>query len=508
MTSISTAIGLERKSRVSGYKIKKGFFNNVTPNLPQLIAVFGEANTANQGGLDITKREITSAQEAAELYGYGSPIHQQMRILRPISGDGIGGIPTIVFPQESDAGATATVNEWTVTGTATANATHYIVVAGRRSLDFENYSFSVSVGDTATVVAASIADAVNGVLSSPVSAVAALGVVTLTTKWEGLTSASLNTKVDNSNIPAGLTYALTTETAGAGAVDLADSFDQFGNDWYTIVTNPYGSDNTILTAFEQFNGVPDDETPTGRYEGRVFKPFVALFGSSLSDKDDLVLITDAAARIDQVTNVLCPAPNSKGFDCEASANACLLFARIAQDTPHLDVNAKSYPDMPTPEDGIIADMSDYNNRDFLIKKGCSTVILENGKYQIQDFVTTYHPAGENPLQYAYPRNLIIDWNVKDGYSVLEALNVSDHVLVEDGQSTDAVKSVKPKQWAAVLYDYFDDLAVKALIKDPQFSKGTLAVEVNDTNPDRFDAFFRYKRTGVARIQSTDVEAGF
>lgn len=508
MTAISSAIGQERKARVSGYKIKKGFFDNVTPNLPQVIAVFGEANTANQAGLSVIKKEITSAQEAAEEYGYGSPIHQQMRILRPISGDGVGGIPTIVFPQITDAAATETVHEWTVTGVATKNTTHTIVVAGRRSLDFQNYSYTVVIGDTADEIAAKISDAVNGVLSSPVTAQAVGPVVTLTTKWKGQTSAGLKTKIDNANVDAGLTYASTSQVDGVGSVDLVATFEQFGNDWYTIVLNPYGSNNLILSAMEQFNGVPDDETPTGRYVGRIFKPFVALFGSTLSDKDDLVAITDNASRIEQVTNVLCPAPNSQGFDSEASANACTLFARIAQDNPELDINAKSYPDMPIPDDGLIGDMADYNNRDFLIKKGCSNVILENGSYKVQDFVTTYHPDGETPLQYAYPRNLIIDWNVRDGYGILENRNVKDHVLVQDGQATDAPKSVKPKQWKAVLFDYFSDLAVKALIKDPEFSKTSLKVEVSATNPDRFDTFFRYRRTGIARIQSTDAEAGF
>lgn len=129
MSSISTAVGSERLSRISGYKIKKGFFTNETQNLPQIIAVFGEANTANQSGLTVTKKEVTSANEAAELYGYGSPIHSQMRILRPLSGDGVGGIPTIVFPQITDVEATATERKWTVTGTATSNSTHTVGVS-------------------------------------------------------------------------------------------------------------------------------------------------------------------------------------------------------------------------------------------------------------------------------------------------------------------------------------------------------------------------------------------
>ena len=505
---ISTAIGLERRSRVAGYKIKKGFFDNNTPNLQHVIAVLGEANTANQAGLVVTQKEITSAQEAAEEYGYGSPIHQQMRILRPISGDGVGGIPTIVFPQISDGGATATVHVWTVTGSATKNTTHTIIIGGRRSVDFQNYAFSVVVGDTPTLIAAKIVDAINGVLGSPVTASSALGVVTITTKWEGTTSAGLKTDFDNNHNAAGLTYSQTSVVNGGGSIDLAATLSQFGNDWITIVLNPYGADATVLAALEQFNGFPDDEIPTGRYVGMVFKPFVALLGSTLDDKDDLATITDDASRVNEVTNVLCPAPKSSGFDCEASANACTLFAVIAQNNPELDVNGKSYPDMPIPDDKLIGDMADYNNRDFLVKKGCSTVILENGRYQIQDFVTTYHPEGETPLQYAYPRNLNIDWNVRDGYGILENRNVKDHVLVEDAQVTDASKSVKPKQWKAVLYDYFDDLAVKAILKNPDFSKASLIVEVNVTNPDRFDTFFKYRRTGVARIESTDVAAGF
>lgn len=506
MSTISTAVGLERLSRVSGYKIKKGFFTNDTTNLPQLIAVFGEANTANQSGLTTTKREVTSAQEAAELYGYGSPIHTMMRILRPIYGDGVGGIPTIVFPQISDVGATASTIEWTVTGTATSNATHVIVVNGRDNVDFQTYSFTIVTGDTPTIIAGKIKDAINGVLGSPLSATSALGVLSLTTKWEGATSAEVNTVIDFGNNAAGISYSITDSTIGAGAVDLSDSLSQFGDDWYTTVINSYG--DAHLSTFEAFNGVPDSENPTGRYNGLIFKPFMAFFGSVLSDKDDLATITNASGRIEQVTNVLCPAPASKGFAFEAAANVVSLFSRTMQDTPHLDINNKSYPDMPIPADGNIVDMGDYNNRDFLIKKGCSTVILENGAYKIQDLVTTYHPEGETPLQYNYCRNLNLDWNVSDAYRTLETIRLKDKTLVLDSQIIDVQGAIKPKEWKAVVFDFFEDLGAKALINDPQFSKDSLLVQISSTNPNRFETFFRYKRTGIARIESTDVEAGF
>lgn len=505
MTAISTAVGLERRARVSGYRIKKGFFNDVTPNLPQIIAVFGEANTANQGTLDTTKKEVTSAEEAGQLYGFGSPIHQIMRILRPSNSTGIGGIPTVIFPQESDSASTATEIEWTVTGTATSNATHTLIINGRDSLDFQSYDYSVVKDDTATAVAEKIVDAVNSVLGSPVTATNTAGVITFTTKWEGVTSAETNIDISNEGTAAGITYSETNVTDGAGTVDLADSFSQFGSDWYTSVINPY---DYALGDFEQFNGVPYGSSPTGRYQAIQFKPFMAFFGSVENDKDNLATITDASARVDQVTNVLCPAPASNGFSWEAASNVVRLFARRMQDNPQLTVNNESYPDMPIPRNGLIGDMSAYNDRDFLVKRGCSTVILENGSYKIQDLVTTYHPEGEIPLQYAYARNLNIDWNVKDGYGILESQNVKDHVILADNQVSDAEKTVKPKQWKAVLFDYFDALAERALIGDPEFSKESCDVQRSESNPDRFETFFRYRRTGIARIQSTDVEAGF
>lgn len=512
MGTISTSVGLDRLSRVSGYTVKRGRFNNDTQNLPQVIAIFGEANTANQSGLSVTKREVTSASEAAELYGYGSPIHSIMRILRPLSGDGVGGIPTVVFPQATAVDATATTRTWTVVGTATANSTHYVVVNGRTNLDFQQYSFDVVVGDTATVVAGKIKDAINSVLSAPCSATNTAGVVTVTTKWKGITSSEFNMSITygdpaaRTSITAGLSYSQTSSTNGSGTVDLAPSLAQFGDNWYTIALNPYGESQ--LAVLEQFNGVPNDEAPTGRYAGLVYKPFCAYFGSVLSDKDDLATITNDSARIGQVTNVLCPAPNSLGFTWEAAANVVALASVIFQNNPNLDVNNLSYPDMPIPLSGDAGDFKDYNNRDFLVKKGCSTVILKNGAYTIQDLVTTYHPTGELPLQYSYVRNLNIDWNISDAYRTLETIYLKDKTLVADTQIVDVDGCIKPSEWKGIVYDLFDDVAQKALINDPSFSKTSLRVQISTTNPNRFETTFSYKRTGIARIESTTATAGF
>jgi hypothetical protein len=55
---------------------------------------------------------------------------------------------------------------------------------------------------------------------------------------------------------------------------------------------------------------------------------------------------------------------------------------------------------------------------------------------------------------------------------------------------------------------FDDLGKRALIADVQFSKSGLVVNLSGVNPDRLETNFPYKRTGVGRVLSTTVEAGF
>jgi hypothetical protein len=191
---------------------------------------------------------------------------------------------------------------------------------------------------------------------------------------------------------------------------------------------------------------------------------------------------------------------------EAAANMALLFGRQAQHNPHLDVSGKAYPDMPTPTS--IGTMMDYENRDLYVGKGNSTVDLVAGKYVVQDFVTTYHPTGELPPQFRYCRNLNIDWNVRFAYFLLEQINVVDHAIASDDDIVSASNVIKPKQWKYIISNMAEDLASRALIVDAPFTQESITVDLSSTNPDRLETFFRYKRSGYARILATEAEAGF
>jgi phage tail sheath gpL-like len=503
---ISDAVGSERISAVVGYKIKKGDFSNTTPNLPQRILIIGEANTANQINLNLDPFEAVNAQEVGTRYGYGSPLYHVMRILKPLNGGGIGGIPVVIIPQEEAVGATSKIIELVPTGVATANGKHTVIINGRRGLDLVAYDFNVVIGDTTDTINDKIADAINNVLGTPVTATATDYEVTFETKWKGLTANDLTITVDNNGNDLGITYSLTNVQSGAGTPDLSTLDDKIGNEWTTLVVNTY-TDSSVMDTLEAINGVPDPDNPTGRYAAIVMKPFVALTGYCGSDfTNDIVPFT--TAHRDQVTISFCPAPNSSGFPFEAAANYCALEARQAQDTPHLDISGKYLPDMPVPTDLNIGEMSSYDFRDFYVQKGISTVDLVSGRYKVMDFVTTYHPVGETPPQFRYVRNLMIDFNVRFGYYLLEQINVVDHALANDNDITNASKVVKPKQWKGILFGYADDLVNRSLIADAGFTKESITVGISSTNPDRFETKFKYKRTGFVRIASTTAEAGF
>jgi phage tail sheath gpL-like len=500
----SDAVGLERISRVVGYKLTKGNFSEVSPNLPQRIAIFAEANTANQASITANVGvEVTSAQQAGKLFGYGSPIHMIMRILRPISGGIVGGIPTIVYPQAEQGGAAAKVISITPTGTATGNGTHTVVIAGRRGLDGGSYNINIVTGDTPTTISQKIADAINNVLGCPMTCSndSPVTAAWCTSKWKGVTAEALNITVDTNDTDLGVTYAVQSEQSASGSPTVTTALGNIGNEWATLAINSYGTNTDIMGEFEAWNGRPDATTPTGRYTGIIMKPLIALTGTVA---DDPSAITDA--RPDDCTIALCPAPQSAGMQFEAAANYCALFARQMQDNPHLDISGKKLPDMPV-YDGVIG-MDDYEVRDSYVKKGCSTVMITAGQYEIQDFVTTYHPEGEEPPQYRYCRNLMLDFNVRYGYYLLEIIYVKDKAIANDADIVNASNVIKPKQWKGIVSGYAEDLASRALIADKAFMQSSITVNISGTNPDRLETFFRYKRTGTVRIASTTAEAGF
>lgn len=501
--NISDAVNESARSAVVGYKVTKGNYALSSPNLPQRIAILSEANTDKQTGLSLEPFETTSLATVSDKLGAGSPAYMAMRILRPLNGGGVSGIPTVIYPVASAVAATASVTTVTITGTATKSAKHTLIVGGRASLDGQPYSVNIVKDDTPTVIAAKYISAINAVYGCFVTAVATTaGVFTLTSKFKGISSV-FSTRAELNGVDAGVTYSISA-VAGTGVGVVLDALNKFENSWNTIVINPYGAETTILDILETFNGRPDPTNPTGRFSGIVFKPFVSFFSKTSIDPITDVVVT---SRVNDCTNCYCPAPNVKLLPVEVAANVAKLVALTAQNSPNIDVNDQPYPDAIV-DANIIGNYSSYDYRDQAIKAGLSTVDYVGGDIIIKDLVTTYNPSNEVTPQFKYVRNLMLDWNVRYAYKLIEQQFVVNHTLVPDGTIVSASNTISPSQWKGIVYKMFEDLANRGLIADVDFSKESLTVGISSTNPDRFETFFRYKRTGIARICSTTAEAGF
>ncbi len=501
MGSISNAVLDTYISRVVGYQLTTGNFQTVTPNLPQRIAVLAEANESNQATLDLTPFQITSAQQAGSRYGYGSPIYNISRILIPLNGGGVSGIPVWIYPQAKASGATFKSIGITPTGVAIDNGTHSVIIAGRGGLDGQAYDINIKAGDTRIEITAKISDTINAVLGCPVTATDDDYTNNIKSKWAGLTANDLSVSVNTNGNSLGITYTISNITSGSGTPSVQPALNLFGNDWNTIVVNGYGTVSSVMTALEQFNGRPDATNPTGRYVGIIMKPFIAITGTTIDDPSSI-----SDARLNDLTVALAPAPLSAGLPMEAAANMTVLAALVSQNTPNLDVAGNNYPDMPTP--ALIGSMASYTNRNLFVNKGCSTVDLVGGQYVVQDFITTYHKVGENPPQFRYFRNIMLDLNIRFSYYLLEQINVVDHQIAADTDTVTAPKIIKPKQWLQILNAFADQLGSRGLIVDVAFMQASIKVGLSINNPDRLETYFKYKRSGFTRVSSTTAEAGF
>ena len=94
--------------------------------LPQRIALIAQGATASVYSTD--KAQITSAVDAANTYGFGSPIHLMAQQLFPANGDGVGVVPVTVYPLVDDGAGVAASGTVTPSGTITEQFTFRVKV--------------------------------------------------------------------------------------------------------------------------------------------------------------------------------------------------------------------------------------------------------------------------------------------------------------------------------------------------------------------------------------------
>lgn len=197
---------------------------------------------------------VFSDADAAGYFGNGSLAHLMARAA--IKANNYLDL-TVIALDDVLAGVAAT-GTVTITGPATAEGVIDLYVGTK------DVQVAVNNGDSATIIAAAVAAAVNALPDLPVTAAAALGVVTLTAKNKGLCGNQIPLGYISTNI-SGVTVAIVAMANGAADPDIQAALTVVFGTQYDIIITPYNNDTslaelkthleTVSNAIEQRPGI-------------------------------------------------------------------------------------------------------------------------------------------------------------------------------------------------------------------------------------------------------------
>lgn len=486
---ISTAVDASAVARVLGIQT---IFKNLRGGilfLPQRIAVVGQGNTASVYAT--TKRQVTSASEAAGIYGFGSPIHNACRQLFPVNGDGVGTIPVTIYPLDDDASGVASSGDITPTVAPTEAASYLIRV---NNIDSEE--FVIEVGDVVADVTAKITAAINAVLEMPIIAADATTKVNTTSKWEGTSANDIVIEVIGSTT-VGNSFAITQHSGGLVNPDVDDALNQVGNVWETMFLNCMDvADTTTLDKFSNFG--------EGRWGALVRKPMMAFVGNTAATVTAATAVSDA--RKTDRTNSQLVAPGSNDLPFVTAARQLARIAKLANNNPPHDYGSQNADGLVPGTDG---EQWTYADRDSAVKKGSSTIEVKDGVINVSDVVTFYHPTGDPIPAYRFVVDIVKLQNILFNLDLIFATDEWDGApLIPDDQPTVNRDAKKPKTAVAAVAAMLDSLGLNAIISDPETAKANTIAEIDAQNPKRLNLVTTVQLSGNTNIKSIDLEFGF
>jgi phage tail sheath gpL-like len=197
---------------------------------------------------------IGSQAQADAAWGQGSEISRMFRAYFANNfGNEVWGVGV-----QTSTGASPATGTITIAGAATAAGTLHIYIAG------DHIPIDVMTTDTPTTIAANIVTAVNDALDLPVTATAAVGVVTLTSIFKSVNANDITIQMNyygsigGEITPPGLTVTLSGAllSGGAGVPTFTNAITNIGDQPFEYVAMPY-TDSNSLFSWEQEYGFSD-----------------------------------------------------------------------------------------------------------------------------------------------------------------------------------------------------------------------------------------------------------
>lgn len=487
---ISTAVDASAVARVLGIKtVFKDLRGGGILFLPQRVAIVGQGSTA--AVYATTKRQITSAFEAATIYGFGSPIHLSALQLFPVNGDGVGTIPVTVYPLDDDGSGVVSSGDITPSGTPTLAASYTV-----RINNIDSEAFVISVGDSVADIVTAMTTAINAVLEMPIIAVDGTTVLTFTSKWKGTSANDIFTEVVGSTT-AGNVFTITQAVGGLVNPDVDDSLNQVGNVWETMFLNCMDlADTTTLDKFDVFG--------EGRWGALVRKPMIAFTGLTLTGVTAATAVSDV--RKTDRSNSQLVAPGSNDLPFVVAARQLARIVKVANNNPPQDYGSQDATGLTPGADG---DQWTYIERDVAVKAGSSTIEVKDGVVNISDVVTFFHPTGDPIPAFRFVVDIVRLQNILFNLDLIFATQEWDGApLIPDDQPTSSPTAKKPKMAVAEVASMLDSLGLNAIISDPKTAKASIVAEIDSGNPKRLNLAFTVQLSGNTNIKSIDLNFGF
>lgn len=486
---------LAQSSRASGVGIAVEFEDfrvGQAGTLPARLSVIGQG--ASAATFSTTKVQFNNSFAVGTALGFGSPLHLAAKQLFPANGDGVGSIPVTFYPLLDDGSADPSVGDITPAGTQTAAAAYVV-----RVNNIDSAQFVIGVGDSVATIVTSIITAMTAELSLPLVAADNTTDVLLTSKWKGTSANDIVVEVVQVSGPTspGTVFGITQPAGGLVNPDVDTALVQFSDVWETLILNCMDvADSATLDKYNTFGEL--------RWNA-VVKRFLVVFSGNTATAVAAATAVSDARKTDRVNNQLV-APGSNDLPFVVAARQ---LAKIAVQTDNNP--ATSYQSLAatglTP--GLDSDQWTFVERDEALKKGSSTIRVKDDVVLVEDAVTFFHPDGDDNPAFRYVVTIIklqnIVFRFDNEFSKSEWAGAP---LIKAGQfstNPNARSASKAKTKAAQI---IDNLALDALISDPETAKANMIVEINGTNPNRLDFCIPVQVSGNTNQKSIDIKFGF
>lgn len=464
---------------------------NKSTFLRQKIAVFAQGATVSNDDYTTEPWRATSAHEAGSRYGTGSPIHLIVDKLIPPSGRGVGSVEVTVYPLKDHESGDPAVGDITPSGTASEDAVLQLKIG-----DFLTSSFTVPAG--AVTVADVIADMIDRVTALPKAPMIATNGTTelvLTAKWAGASGNNISVEVVGDT--KGLVFAVTQPTGGTNNPDVSDAIALIGSRWESFVINAMEyTDDTTLDLFQAWG-----EEVWDPLESRI--P-VVVTGANEATAATIGAVTDAR-KTDRVNSI-------KNVEGSPTIPFVIAAAAVAQAAPEANNNpASDYGGLPLigVSPGSTADQWKWTVRNAALLQGVATTEVIDNQVVIGDFVTCYHPTGEEPPAYDRVVNLVKLQNIAHAYRTeFQSRKWKGAILITDDDDSDNPRARRPKDVVAECYKLNGGLGQAAIIARVAETNANTTAVPDSQNPNRVNISTPPPLSGNMNITDARIRFGF